>query len=209
MQTLDQMPVIKHPYESAGFQRRELDEQHAIYTGSLPDELKLSSDAFDELWRLHPDQYPVIRMRGRAIKTPHWQQAYERDYRYTGQINRAVPIPAIVQPYLAWSQAAIDRRLNGVLVNWYDGSLGHYIGRHRDSTIGMTWGAPIVTISLGEERVFRQRPYRGRGYHDFPAHDGAVFIVPYETNLSWTHEVPKQKSCLGRRISITVRGFSA
>ena len=61
----------------------------------------------------------------------------------------------ILEPFLTWAKEAIDGRLNGVLVNWYDGSLGHYIGRHRDSRVNMVSGAPIVTISFGEERIFR------------------------------------------------------
>ena len=54
----------------------------------------------------------------------------------------------------------VDDRLNGLLLNWYDGRLGHYIGKHRDSRVNMIHGAPIVTISLGEERSFRLAPWR-------------------------------------------------
>lgn len=87
------------------------------------------------------------------------------------------------------------------------GALGHYIGRHRDSTRNMVEGAPIVTVSFGERRNFRLRPCKGKGFKDFPATDGTVFIMPYETNLAWTHEVPKSAKLRGRRISITFRAF--
>ena len=66
---------------------------------------------------------------------------------------------------------------------------------------------PIVTVSFGEERVFRLRPYRGRGYTDVQARDGDVFLMPYGTNLAWTHELPRFKRYRGRRISVTVRAF--
>lgn len=101
----------------------------------------------------------------------------------------------------------IEPCLNGLLLNWYDGSLGHYIGRHRDSTRNMVKDAPIVTISCGETRTFRLRPWQGEGSQDFPATDGAIFIMPFATNLAWTHEVPKTRSAVGRRISITIRAF--
>jgi alkylated DNA repair dioxygenase AlkB len=98
-----------------------------------------------------------------------------------------------------------------VLVNWYDGRLNHYIGRHRDSTANMIVGTPIVTISLGEERIFRLRRWReqvkGEEAVDFPATNGAAFVMPYETNLHWTHEVPRRARNRGRRISVTLRGF--
>jgi len=142
------------------------------------------------------------------VKTPRWQQAYGMDYFYTGRINAAEPVPQILSPLLKWMQENIDERLNGILVNWYDGSLKHYIGRHRDSTANMVEGAPIVTVSLGEERVFRLRPHDGAGRRDFPASDGTVFIMPYETNLAWTHEVPHHRRLAGRRVSITLRSFS-
>lgn len=94
--------------------------------------------------------------------------------------------------------------------DWYDGQLGHYIGKHRDSTKNMVHGAPIVTISSGEQRTFRLRPWKGAAgsQHDFPAADGTVFVMPYETNLAWTHEVPKSARCTGRRISVTLRAFN-
>ena len=94
-----------------------------------------------------------------------------------------------------------------MLVNWYDGNLGHYIGKHRDDTRDLVKGSPIVTISFGEERPFRLRPRKGNGFTDFPAREGAVFVMPWETNLEWTHEVPCHRKHQGRRISVTLRAF--
>ena len=146
-------------------------------------------------------------MHGKLVKTPRWQQAYGRDYFYTNRMNRALPILPLMQPFLEWALQAVDARLNGVLMNWYDGTLGHYIGRHRDSTVDMVQGAPVVTISLGEERIFRLRPWKGQGIRDFPALNGAVFIMPWDTDQVWTHEVTRRPRDRGRRISITLRAF--
>src|SRR5262249_23207799 len=112
-------------------------------------------------------------------------------------------------PMIAWVRDTINDRLNGLLLNWYDGRLGHYIGKHRDSRVKMIQGTPIVTISLGDERVFRLAPWRqsDQGIVDFPARDGTVFVMPYDTNLVWTHAVPASRRHQGRRISVTVRGF--
>src|SRR6185295_16728567 len=62
-------------------------------------------------------------------------------------------------------------------------------------SVGLEWltGAPIVTISFGEKRTFRLRPWpsnRERVVRDFEAGNGVVFVIPFETNLAWTHEVP-------------------
>lgn len=179
-----------------------------FFSARLPAELTLGPVAFEALWDQHPSDYHLIKMHGRTVATPRWQQAYGNDYHYTGRVNAALPITPILSPFLAWSRAHIDERLNGLLLNWYDAELSHYIGRHRDSTKNLVQGSPIVTISLGAARVFRLRPWRRQGFIDFPATDGTVFVLPYATNLTWTHEVPHTASARGRRISITARAFA-
>jgi alkylated DNA repair dioxygenase AlkB len=143
------------------------------------------------------------------VKTPRWQQAFGADYHYTGRVNAGLPVPAILRPLWDWCRGSIDARLNGLLLNWYEPGLGHYIGAHRDSTVNMAEGAPIVTVSLGGGRAFRLRPWKGKGYRDFAASDGSVFVMPFDTNLAWTHEVPSRKGDRGRRISVTLRAFTA
>ena len=92
---------------------------------------------------------------------------------------------------------------------WYDGSKGHYIGKHRDSIANLVPDTLIVTISLGETRTFRLRPHCGTGIIDFVSNDSKVFVMPLSTNRAWTHEIPKTALALGRRISVTARSFLA
>ena len=186
-----------------------LDARHSFFVGSLLEALRLDGAGFDRLWALHPDDFHEIKMHGRLVKTPRWQQAYGADYRYTGNLNRALPVPGELTALHAWAREQVDARLNGLLLNWYDAERGHYIGKHRDSTIDMVRGAPIVTVSFGAERTFRLRPWRADGVRDFAAHDGAVFVLPYDTNQAWTHEVPHSARIGGRRISVTLRAFGA
>lgn len=190
-----------------GFDRHDLDGTHAFYSGRLPGHLAADAERFELLWALHPEEYHQITMHGRAVKTPRWQQAYGRNYEYTGRVNEALPMTPELAPFLAWAKASFHERLNGLLLNWYDGQLGHYIGPHHDSIKGMVVGAPIVTVSLGETRVFRLTLPHTRTRRDFPAPDGTVFVMPYDTNLAWKHEVPKSVKAKKQRISITVRAF--
>lgn len=190
-----------------GFKANKLDQDCLFFTGALPEQLLPDQIQFENLWSIHPTEFHEIMMHGRLVRTPRWQQAYGRDYHYTKRTNVALPIPSALEPLLHWARRAIDTRLNGLLLNWYDGTLGHYIGKHRDSTTSMVEGAPIVTVSLGEKRVFRLRPWKGTGFVDFEANNGMVFITPYETNLAWTHEVPQSLRFQGRRISVTIRAF--
>ncbi len=190
------------------FTAHELSEGHCFYTGELPARL-LQNLPFAEIWNLHPADYHVIMMHGKEVLTPRWQQAYGRNYAYTGRVNAALPVPEILEKLHVWVKENIDERLNGLLLNWYDGQKGHYIGKHRDSTKNMIAGAPIVTVSLGDFRAFRLRPYGGKGFRDFGAENGAVFVMPYAVNQAFTHEVPATKKYTGRRISVTFRAFES
>lgn len=191
----------------ADFEAHILDDAHRLFVGRLPEELRPDEAGFDSLWALHPEGYHVIQMHGRPVETPRWQQAYGRSYRYTGTTNEALPVSDRLGPVLDWGRAAIDGRLNGLLLNWYDGSRGHYIGPHHDSTRDMVPGAPIVTVSLGEGRVFRLSHPRTKERRDFAATDGTAFVMPCDTNLAWKHAVPRSTRHRGRRISITLRAF--
>lgn len=187
--------------------RVPLGAAHHVWTGALPPALVPDGDAFQTLWDLHPPGRQTIHVHGRAVKLPRWQQAYGMDYRFSGQTSRALPVPAPLAPYIDWARRALDPRHNSLLLNWYDAAERHYIGKHRDSDIDRVAGSDIVTISLGEARIMRMRPYRLSGHVDVPVPDGAVLIIPWTTNRAWTHEVPHFARYCGRRISITVRAF--
>jgi len=184
-------------------------EKQVLLASRLPD--ALAEDAlehFQELWGLRPATFHEITQpfTGKRIPLPRWQQAYGHDYRYTGAVNRALLMSELLKPYLEWTQQ-IDRRLNGLLLNWYDADLRHYIGPHSDSTSGLVSGTPIITISLGATRSFRLRARNAKEFKEFEACHGCVFIMPWETNIRIKHEVPHRKGSWGRRISITARAF--
>ena len=86
----------------SGFRIHQLDDQHCFHSGTPPDHLRLSETGFEELWNLHPAEYHEIKMHGRLVKTPRWQQAYGADYHYTGRVNKALSVPALLQPLLEW-----------------------------------------------------------------------------------------------------------
>ena len=184
-----------------------LDEKLEVLVGSLPASLVPNQADFDALWSMHPDGFHEIKMHGRPVRTPRWQQAYGMDYRYTGNVNRALPLTKELEPWLDWVRQELEPRLNGLLLNWYDGTAGHYIGPHRDSDQNRIEGTPIVTLSFGETRAFRLRRWREKGFTDVPAVNGGVIVVPWNVNRAYTHEVPASKAALGRRISVTIRAF--
>lgn len=195
--------------QPAAFNTHDLGGGVEFLTGALPAHLVWDGATFEAVWALHPQDKHVIHMPGGPVETPRWQQAYGADYRYTGRVNTALPVPDLLVPLREWARENVDARLNGLLLNWYDGP-GHYIGPHNDDDRDLTAGTPIVTVSFGETRVFRLT--RGKGADketaDFPAVNGAVFVLPYATNRAWKHSVPKSAKYTGRRISVTLRAFA-
>lgn len=202
------MPWNAPRWQEIGFVCHTLEDGSPFLEGKLPAPLILDEAAFEVLWGIHPSIPPTIRMVGRQVQLPRWQQAYGADYYFSGQISSALPVPEPLAPLLEWCRQMIDTRFNGLLLNWYEGP-GHYIGAHKDSTVRMVKGAPIVTISFGESRTFRLSRGKGEAHQvrDFEAIHGGVFVLPQETNKVWKHAVPKSARYSGRRISVTVRAF--
>lgn len=192
------------------FNRHDLGDGQAFFSGVLPPDLAWHVATFDVAWDLHPTVRHPIKIMGKEVLTPRWQQAYGASYQYTGSINNALPVPRILRPVLEWARQEIDDRLNGLLLNWYQGP-NDYIGPHHDSTRNLAVGAPIITVSFGEERIFRLTKGTGTAKTalDFPAANGTVFVLPFVTNNVWKHSVPKSTHYSGRRISVTLRAFTA
>ena len=183
------------------------DSRHGVLRQKLPRALSEKQAVFKSLWLLHPAQFPSIFLHGRQVALPRWQQAYGRNYVFSGQTSKAKSVPGILKPYLIWAQQQIDQRLNGLLLNWYDGRAGHYIGAHRDSTNGLVKDSSIIMISLGGSRVMRFRSVSQRGYIDIEIDNGDVIIMPLSTNKYFKHEIPGFKRHQDNRISITLRCF--
>jgi hypothetical protein len=162
----------------AEYEAHVLDDSHRFFVGRLPEELRPDADEFKVLWDLRPNDYLVIQMFGRRVKTALWQQAYGADYHYTVRTNAALPVPPMLEPLRSWARRVIDDRLNGLLLNWYDGTLGHSIGPHNDSTTNLVPGAPIVTISFGEGRIFRLSHTQQKVRRDFLAEAGFSSLRP-------------------------------
>ena len=205
-------------FDFVGFFRHELCDANSFMRGSLPPHLVASQQEFTRLWGLHPPEPPEILIHGRRVRTPRWQEVFGVDYHFTGSRHAAHPIPPDFYPWLEWGREVIEPQLNGVVVNWYDAALGHYIGPHRDSTKKMIPGTPIVMISLGHSRTFVLRRWKGEEKVELSVANGAVVVLPYATNLRWTHEIkrlPRRTITASEfaqpisryRISITLRAF--
>lgn len=189
--------------------REILQNNSWIDYGTLPESIQYN---FEEIWSLHPEEYNKVKILGKVIDTPRWQQTYGKSYNYTGMVHEALPMPRQIEPFLEYVQNLYsDYKFNQILINWYENGL-HYIGAHSDNTKPLVENSPIVSITLGQERLFRiKEKQTKKTIKDIILKDKIVITMGGAFQTYYTHEVPKvsgkKGEQLGKRINITFRCF--
>ena len=155
-----------------------------------------------------------IMMYGKLTPVPRFQQAYERDYKFSGTVSEVLPLPDEFRPYMTWANSlGYEGKFNGFLINWYETG-ENYIGSHADSKTGLVPDSPIITITLalpGELRNFRIRDLEKQIVKNVPTPNGVVLVMGGKFQSEFKHEIvklsgkPAEK--VGSRISITIRQF--
>jgi len=188
----------------------QLDTDSWVTRGMLPNHL--AELDFAAIWALHPANYNQIKIYGKMVTMPRYTQTYLKNYTYSGVEHIALPLPDILQPFFEWANNLMDgMQFNQVLVNWYqDGS--HYIGAHADNERQLVRDYPIISISLGAERLFRIRDKETKEVvSDIVMKDCSYMVMCGKMQQNYTHEVPKvmgrRGDELGPRINITFRNF--
>ena len=189
--------------------RHNLTDFSYMDIGMLPD--YISDYCFDTLWNIHPHDYGEIKIYGKVIKTPRWQQAYGRSYNFSGMNHVALDLPKEFQLFLDFVNSLDYGQFNQILINWYENGL-HSIGKHSDDERSLVPGSPIISISLGETRTFRLRKKCTDGiFKDIELTDRMLVVMGDDFQKEFTHEIPKvtgkKGEELGRLISITFRQF--
>jgi alkylated DNA repair dioxygenase AlkB len=192
-----------------------------VYTGAIV----ISKTEFDEFWNEKPTERHKIMMYGSLVDCPRYQAVYGHGpgYKFSGTLLKAQegPMPDIVNRCIEVSRELYpDFNWNGALVNWYpDGS--SYIGSHSDDEKDLVSGAPILSFSFGETRIFRIRKKIGPGPgtgQDRPAGPamgpidietlhGSMIAMCGSMQKEFKHEIVKTSRPKGPRINVTVRCF--
>lgn len=204
--------------------RNYLDTGTFYDSGTLPDNLKVNSDEFENIWKTHPEEYGTVKIYGKELKTPRWQQTYLQNYKFSGIDHKILPLPDTIKKYLDWANTLdmyqnkkqnLNQNLNQkplfnqVLINWYkDGS--HYISSHADDEGQLLHNSPILSISFGTERKFRIRKNK-KIIKDIMIKNNDVLVMGGRFQKDYKHEIVKiagnKGKLVGRRINITFRQF--
>jgi hypothetical protein len=127
------------PSKTWDHKRHELPDGNSFHIGVLPEAQCLDNAQFESLWSMHPADYHVIKMHGKPVKTPRWQQAFGDDYYYTGRVSTALAIP----PLLICDSAACghrrDRRFGPARAERGEPSEKRIVSGGADATLAEGW----------------------------------------------------------------------
>lgn len=206
------VPALPAPAHEDPFQRTDLvvpvRAAPAWYSiGQLPPHLRMTPELFETLYQLHPESLGKIKMFGKIIDTPRYQQNFGEEYFYTGLLHPANPIP---HPYLSslmeWVCSESGKAYKQMIVNWYRNGKD-YIGDHSDSVKDMVPNSAIYSISFGASRDFVISSKSGVYKETLRLRENGVVIMGGSMQHHYKHGVPKEAGA-GRRINVTFRLMS-
>ena len=150
-------------------------------------------------------------IRGAVAWEAQRRRMYDRDVdvpRLVGHFRlapEAEPLPEAIRAAARRVIAATGVRFTSVGLNFYrDGR--DSVAPHNDHLDEIAPECPIVLLSLGATRrmTIRAKAAPRRAFHlDLAA--GSLLLMSYETQLHYTHGVPKTTEPVGPRISLAFR----
>ena len=179
------------------------------YFPSIPETLSLNKEQFEKLWNLHPKEKGIVKIMGKEIETPRWQQAYGQSYAFSGTVNKALPFHPIILKYVNWANEQTKNEkgeFNMALLNWYENG-DHYIGHHSDDEKQLIRKSSIYCFSFGASRDFVLKNKITKENTKVELHNNSLIIMGGKCQKTHTHTLPKRKKVNEKRISITLRKF--
>jgi alpha-ketoglutarate-dependent dioxygenase alkB family protein 2 len=153
-----------------------------------------------------PEKSHIV-MGGKKVIIPRLQTAYGDEgikYNYSGITVNAKKWKKKILRLKEYVSDLTDCKLNFCLVNYYkDGD--DYIGPHRDKDKELDPLAPIVSVTFGEDRIFKFENLNKTFVKEFTIHNGDIIVISSLTNKHHKHSLPKQPTIKGPRWNFTFR----
>lgn len=202
------------------------DKQSWLLSSTLKKSDRPTKQEVEQLWAQRPESKGRIMIMGKQMETPRYTQTYNdsgEGYRFSGTQHNALPIPALLQRYLDYSNSVCHtmlsddydgRRFNMILLNWYpDGA--HSIDYHSDDEkqlfLNKRGETLVFSISLGQTRRFLVKHADKTSKEKtltLSLVDNTVVVMGGLCQAHYKHKLPKttQKN-VGRRLNLTFRIF--
>lgn len=147
-----------------------------------------------------------VRLFGRTLPQPRLSAWYgDSAYRYSGLQLPATPWPEPLAQLRDRVCTATGYAFNSVLLNHYR-SGSDSIGWHRDDEAELGAAPAVAAVSLGACRRFLLRRLEDhRCREEWWLEPGSLLLMAPGLQSCWQHCLPKTRSRVGPRISLTFR----
>lgn len=171
--------------------------------------ININKNELDFLFNECPTYKHKIKIYNKEVEIPRFQQAYGKDYPYSGTVSKSKEMPdVIVKIKNIISKLYPDIDFNMCLVNWYLTG-DDYISFHADDENVFHENTPVVgvTFCYGESRKLKIKVKDTKEtVANVRLTNGSLYVMEGNFQKEFLHGVPKQKKC-GKRISLTFRSF--
>ncbi len=128
-------------------------------------------------------------------------------YTYSNKTKIALPWQNELMELLPLVNEQSKTVFNCCLANLYpDGNSG--MGWHTDNEKTLVKNAPIASLSLGTDRVFKLKHKTSGKIIALTLNHGSLLVMKNETQDYWIHCLPKAKKINTSRINLTFRVFN-
>ena len=130
-----------------------------------------------------------------------------KEYAYSGAVHPKSKFTKPVKDLMKKINEEFDTEFNSCLLNKYEDG-NQYISAHSDDEKGLSRHM-VIAVSIGSERVMKFRNKETFEIVKVVLTPGSLLMMKGKNfQKNWTHEITKQPSIKGCRISLTFREFS-
>ena len=152
-------------------------------------------------------QEESIFIYGKWVKVPRlmcWYGDPDAWYRYSGVNHQPMPWTATLRTIREQVEQQCQCTFNSVLANLYrDGN--DSMGCHADDEKELGLNPVIVSLSLGDQRLFKLHHKHCKEKLDIILGHGDLLVMSGALQNHWMHAVPKTKKLKTQRINLTFR----
>lgn len=148
-----------------------------------------------------------INMFGKSILVPRlvcWYGDKTAIYRYSGVKHIPLPWTRSLSELKSKIEALTQRKFNSVLGNLYRNE-NDSMGWHSDNEKELGNDPFIVSLSLGEERIFKLKNKNTKQQLKITLPSGSLVIMSAQFQHNWQHCIPKSTAPKKSRINLTFR----
>jgi alkylated DNA repair dioxygenase AlkB len=169
---------------------------------------KESIQLFDELLKTINWKQEQIKWYGKLLDLPRktaWYGEKGKNYTYSGISVFPEPWTPALEDIKNKIETVCGIKLNSVLLNLYRDEKDS-VSWHSDDEKELGINPVIVSLSLGEERVFQLQNKENPDLRkDLLLTSGSLLLMRGATQHYWKHQIPKTSRKLKPRINLTFR----